>query len=61
MKVKYRKDKTIITLNTEEERQEIFDALRFFEKNHEHPFLGTKDNVGKLLDRWMEEAETIKE
>jgi len=53
VKVKYEKDKTIITLDTKEERQYIFGVLSFYKREH---LLREKDSVDKLLDKWMEEA-----
>ena len=39
MRVEYKKEKTIITLDNKEERQEVFNALRFYECKFNPTFL----------------------
>ena len=58
MKVKYKKDKTIITLEKKEERKVIFEVLRSYEikDNHKEKY----KIVGELLDEWMEAAGTLR-
>jgi len=56
MKVKYKKQRTIITLDHKEERKAVFKALRFYEIKKDH-----KDVIiSILLNVWMREAGTLK-
>lgn len=67
MKVKYKKERTIITLTTVEERHNIFKALRSYECQHNPGFIAAPKSlnyswkiVSGLLDEWMKEAGTLK-
>lgn len=55
MKVTFKNDKTIIELKTTDERQYIFNALKFYQREH---ILRKEDNVDRLLDKWDKEAES---
>lgn len=59
MKVKYKKDNTIITLNSKEERGAIFNALRFCEIEYDYKKKIKGSIVSRLLNEWMKEAEIM--
>lgn len=58
MKVKYKKDKTIITLKDKEERGAVFNALRFCEIEYDYKKKIKGSIVSRLLNEWMKEART---
>ncbi len=59
MKVKYKNEKTMIVLDTKEERQKIFNALRFYEIRNDYKKEIKGSIVCRLLDEWMREARTL--